>query len=198
MAAAPRGRPRPSYNRSLSTKFKSLNPLTDASLIQDELLEHSRFIRDWLVPMLDKGCQIPETEIEILSEILERLGSLRITVELLRYSRVEKGLLAILETESFAWPTRIVEKSRYLLRKWEISLGQPCASIRADFFGSHGRLESLSVATFRRSSAPELVCLPLASIDGSKLTVRSGDGDNMATFTIPFVHARFYAWERWF
>ena len=109
------------------------------SNVKDILLTHSRYIRDHLVPVLAREGKLNEQQRSELRTIFASLATVKITVELLQYSRIEKALAAMC-TEGSAWPVDATLLAEALLSAWEISVG-PMRNIRADLWGPGGRLE---------------------------------------------------------
>ncbi len=78
--------------------------------IRDELLQHSRFIRDYLGPILATHPTLPGTELALLSSIITRVGAARMTMDLLRHSRIEKALMLVVYEAEECWPSDIVSE----------------------------------------------------------------------------------------
>ena len=74
----------------------------DGPSLSDELRLHARYIRDTLVPLLsersDERSEISPSDIVLLQSIFKKLASVKITIELLRFSRIEKALMMIAAT----------------------------------------------------------------------------------------------------
>lgn len=115
---------------------------TPSSSSREELRLHSRYIRDYLAPILAVAPELPPSEIELLRSIIHKVEPILMTLDLLRYSRLEKAMILMVDSEALNWPTDIVEAADDLLMKWEETLG-PVLDLRADFFGPGGRLEGL-------------------------------------------------------
>ena len=111
--------------------------------IRDELRTHSRYIRDNLVQLVgcEDGCQLNSRDMALLRSTLTRIGAIPVTLDLLRYSRIEKALLGI-SAACTGWPTEIAEQAEKILLKWEDDLG-PLRGLRADLWGPGGRLEGV-------------------------------------------------------
>lgn len=120
---------------------------TEANSIRDELLEHSRYIRDYLAPMLDRTSELPASELGLLHNIFDRLNLIPVTMPLLRYSRIEKALLTMTRSSASGWPVDIVEQAEDLLLQWEIGLGQSLTDVKTNLLGPGGGLEGLRPAT---------------------------------------------------
>ena len=74
--------------------------------------------------------------------IFKTLESMTITLDLLRFSRMEKALLVIANTGASCWPMEVVVQAEEMIQKWEDQLG-PLKNMRADLYGPGGRLEDL-------------------------------------------------------
>ena len=66
--------------------------------LRDELRLHARYIRDTLVPILSPQSKLAHSDYVLLRAILKKLGFTYITLDLLRYSRMEKALMVIAAT----------------------------------------------------------------------------------------------------
>ncbi|KAL9130215.1 MAG: hypothetical protein Q9217_001560 [Psora testacea] len=116
---------------------------------RDELRLHSCYIRDSFAAMLaNSESNLPASEVEFLEAIFARVATITMTLDYLRYSRMEKALmlLATADERTF-WPPGSVADARKLLQKWERELG-PLENIRADLFADGGRLEGTFRATY--------------------------------------------------
>jgi len=110
--------------------------------IKENLLCHSRYIRDILAPIVaQKGGRLNEQQITALKAIFASLSSVRMTRQLLQYSRIEKAL-SIIAVEGNPWPVDTVLLSEALVNAWEDRIG-PLRTIRADLWGPGGRLEGV-------------------------------------------------------
>ena len=136
---------RPRLQRA--TRTSQLLILSEPVSTSDELLGHSRYIRDFLAPMLDPNGHIPNSEVNLLLSVMDSLKKIKVTLALLRYSHIEKALLSISRDQNKTWPVDIVFKARNILRKWEMELGHDMTSVRADFFGIGGRLEGVEATS---------------------------------------------------
>lgn len=67
-------------------------------LLRDELRLHTRYIRDTLVPLLSRQPRLTPSDTVLLRSIFKKLESTHITLDLLRYSRIEKALMVIAAT----------------------------------------------------------------------------------------------------
>ena len=114
--------------------------------LRDELLQHSRYIREQLKTTVIVAGGIPRADDELLRSVLDRLGTVRVTTALLRFSRIEKALLSIIDNEHGGWSPGIVGEAQNVFEKWSDDLGQDLRHVRADFFGIGGRLEGLEAA----------------------------------------------------
>ncbi|KAI4270493.1 MAG: hypothetical protein L6R35_006607 [Caloplaca aegaea] len=114
---------------------------------KEDLLAHSRYIRDTLVPRLAKGSNVvlgkSTFDLAPLRSALEELHKSPMTVEILSFSRIEKALQKIVEARGSGWPPDIVSKARDLTVRWEESLGS-LQRVKTDLWGLGGRLEGLA------------------------------------------------------
>ena len=78
---------------------------------QDELLQHSRYIRDYLAPLLAKQPSLPNSEMALLSSVMNRIAAVPMTIDLLRYSRIEKALMVVACTAQECWPADLVSEN---------------------------------------------------------------------------------------
>ena len=158
---SPQSRPTTLHNlHNVSTSLASWTPATS---IRDELLQHSRYIRDYLSPLLADQPSLPATEIELLRSIMTRISSIPITIELLRYSRIEKALLLIAFTSPQCWPADVTAPAERTLKRWENELGQSMKNVRQDFFSPGGRLAGLKPHELFIGE-PEVQVIPLPDI----------------------------------
>ncbi|KAL8818182.1 MAG: hypothetical protein Q9223_003124 [Gallowayella weberi] len=65
------------------------------------------------------------------------------TLDTLRFSRMEKALERIIEARRGSWPSDIVLKAKTLIARWETTIG-PLPRVRTDFWGPGGRLEGFA------------------------------------------------------
>lgn len=65
---------------------------------RDELRLHARWIRDTLVPILSRQSMLTNSDNVLLRSIFKTLESTNMTLDLLRYSRIEKALMVIAAT----------------------------------------------------------------------------------------------------
>lgn len=66
--------------------------------LRDELRLHGRYIRDTLVPILSRQPRVTHSDTVLLRSIFRKLESTHVTLDLLRYSRIEKALMVIAAT----------------------------------------------------------------------------------------------------
>lgn len=122
--------------------------------IREELRLHSRYIRDTLVPLLDKQPKLKHSDIVCLQSILKTLDAVPMTLDLLRYSRIEKALMVIVATGNSYWPIDIQMHAEELITKWEDGLG-PLKNLRADLYGPGGRMEGVRKMTWKNGRIPD-------------------------------------------
>ena len=158
MANLPGAKNRPSRPTTLRQSVRSSGNIPGVASVRNELLEHSRYIRDYLTPKLAKGIELQPSEVDLLRTILERVAVLPISLAFLRYSRIEKALLEITTSENDRWPLDVAEEADEILQKWEIGLGQSLEHIHADFFGPRGRLAGLKAARGTSEDSLSIVC----------------------------------------
>ena len=128
----------------LLTKIDKIShvELSMARSTKENLLCHSRYIRDTLAPIVVReGGKLNEQQASSLRTIFASISAIKMTVELLQYSRIEKAL-TLIAIEGSAWPVEATLLSEALLSAWEQSLGS-LKNIRADLWGSGGRLEGI-------------------------------------------------------
>lgn len=143
MASSTRGRHRPSTLKNIHKIAQSSYLLSGGLPAEDELLQHSRYIREYLTPLVISNGRIPESETDILPSIMQRLGTIPINLSLLRYSRIERALFTIAEAKISGWPVEVAQQAKYILQKWKIGLGQDLMAISADLLGPGGGLDGL-------------------------------------------------------
>lgn len=122
--------------------------------IREELRLHSRYIRDTLVPLLAKQCSLNRSDHVCLHSIFTALDIIPMTLDLLRYSRIEKALMVIAATGNICWPRDILEHAEELIAKWEEELG-PLRNLRADLYGPGGRMEGVRKITWKDGGVPD-------------------------------------------
>ena len=110
--------------------------------VRDDLRVHSRYIRDTLVPILSHEKKLGPIETAEIHSIFRKLKCTQMTLDLLRYTRLEKALMVIVATGVSCWPMDVVVAAEELFRKWENQLG-PLNDQRADLYGPDGKLEGL-------------------------------------------------------
>ena len=96
---------------------------------RDELLQHSRYIRDYLTPLLATQSVLPAGEMALMSSIMARIGAVPMTIELLRYSRIEKALMVMAYEAQECWPADIVSKPFAALREGFCHVLMACCSV---------------------------------------------------------------------
>ena len=134
---------RPSTLKSLHEVAPQSSYLLSGGLpVHDQLLQHSRYVRDYLMPLLELH-ELPTSEVEVLSSIIRHLLRVPMDLSLLRYSRIEKALQAIVDSDGMGWPTDVVTQSRQILRRWELLLQMSMENIPADLLRPGGRLDGL-------------------------------------------------------
>ena len=114
--------------------------------VRDDLRLHSRYIRDTLVPLLSREQKLSHSDMALVHFIFKKLKSTLMTLDLLRYSRMEKALMVIVATGASCWPMEVVVSAEEMIQKWEDQLG-PLKDLRADLYGPDGKLEGLRKIT---------------------------------------------------
>ena len=110
--------------------------------VRETLRTHSRYICDTLLPLVtgEEGSKMNDRDICLLRKTLYEVNATPITLDILRYSRIEKAL-GLIATDS-RWPAEASTKSQQILDKLERKFG-PLSNLRADLWGPEGRLEGL-------------------------------------------------------
>ena len=117
---------------------------------------HSRYIRDTLVPLLAKQIKLNESDYVCLHSIFKTLDGIAMTLDLLRFSRMEKALMVIVAMGNTCWPLDILERAEDMITKWEDELG-PLKNLRADLYGPGGRMEGVKKIMLKNESTPDNV-----------------------------------------
>lgn len=141
------GREEETHSESLNATEHQERVLTKpkaiASLLE-ELLTHSRYIRDHLFPAFSRAPKLSQSDLATLNSIFKLLRSIAVTFDLLRFSRMEKALQLIVASGASVWPTEVVIQAEYTLREWEDKLGHgSLKNLRANLWGPGGRLEGI-------------------------------------------------------
>lgn len=97
---------------------------------QDELLQHSRYIRDYLAPHLFDDASLPPGEMALLSSVMNRIAVIPMTISLLRYSRIEKALMMVAYTFQECWPVDLVSNILFGLLASFVTLQEFGAVVR--------------------------------------------------------------------
>ncbi len=126
---------------AVRNSLRARSPTMMEEGIRDELRTHSRYIRDNLVPLVnaDGECQLNSRDMAVLRATLMKVNAIPVTLDVLRYSRIEKALMLI---SSPGWPLEVAAKARKILVKWERVLGS-LQDLRADLWAVGGRLEGV-------------------------------------------------------
>ena len=124
------------------------------SSIREDLLLHSRYIRDTLAPLLAKQPKLNHSDSVCLHSIFKSLDAIPVTIGLLRYSHIEKALVVIVAAGNVYWPMDIVVHAEKLIAKWEENLG-PLKNLRADLYGPGGRMEGLRKISWKNGREPD-------------------------------------------
>ncbi|KAL8851338.1 MAG: hypothetical protein Q9221_003705 [Calogaya cf. arnoldii] len=116
-------------------------------LTKEDLLCHSRWIRDHLAPKIAEDGSLAAGkhffDLAPLRSALDELLESPMTLDILRFSRMQKALLRIAEAKGGDWPPDIVLKAKDLIARWEISFG-PLQRVRTDLWATGGRLEGFA------------------------------------------------------
>ena len=124
------------------------------SSVREELLLHSRYIRDTLAPLLAKQPKLNHSDSVCLHSLFKSLDGIPVTIDLLRYSRIEKALMVIVAAGNVYWPMDIVVHAEKLIAKWEEELG-PLKNLRADLYGPGGRMEGIRKISWKNGHEPD-------------------------------------------
>ena len=113
------------------------------TLSQEEIRYWTSQIRDTAAARVRWGGEdvIDSVTIDKVYSLLSNLKDIKVTVEMLKYSRVHKALAEIAKSGS-GWSTALMWKAEMLLLVWEEALG-PLKELRADLWCEGGRLEGL-------------------------------------------------------
>ena len=123
-----------------------------------ELRNNARWIRDSLGPTLaqEGPLLVDGLTLSCIRELLQDLEHIAVTLDMLRFSRIDKALVEIWKNGSL-WPADIVLRAKDLVMRWEDVLG-PLKSLRAELWASGGRLEDVRrVNTWKDDSADHSV-----------------------------------------
>ncbi|KAL8999874.1 MAG: hypothetical protein Q9169_001415 [Polycauliona sp. 2 TL-2023] len=116
-------------------------------LTKEDLLCHSRWIRDHLAPKIAKDGSLATRnhffDLAPLQSALDELIESPMNLETLRFCRMEKALQRIVEDKGGNWPPDIVLKAKDIIGRWEDKLG-PLQRVRTDFWAAGGRLEGFA------------------------------------------------------
>ncbi|KAL8685033.1 MAG: hypothetical protein Q9224_006008 [Gallowayella concinna] len=116
-------------------------------LTKEDLLCHSRYIRDILAPRIAQdgslGFVRHPFDLSSLRAALDELTNSPMTLDTLRFCRMEKALQKIIEAHGGSWPPDIVLRAKILIERWETTIG-PLQRVRTDFWGPGGRLEGFA------------------------------------------------------
>ena len=120
----------------------------------EDLLTHSRFIRDRLAPLVASKGQhaLNGDDISTLRSIMVGLNAVPMTSDLLRYSRIDKALRVI--AMGSGWPLAFMTQAEELITKWELALGS-LQSIQTDLWGPGERLEGTKRKKGQKSEGSE-------------------------------------------
>lgn len=124
--------------------------------VREELRTHSRYIRDTFMPLVggDRGdCEPNSRDMALLRSTLLKVNAISVTLDVLRFSRIEKALMLI---STPGWPADIAAMARKILVRWEDALG-PLQELRADLWGIGGRLEGVRKVEFTMPDDAEWV-----------------------------------------
>lgn len=114
------------------------------ALSQGALRVNSRYIRDALGPLVAReGGEVltPATIAELLA-FFGDLEQIVMTIDMLRYSRIEKAMTEICGPGT-RWPPGLIKLAEAAIDRWEGSLG-PLKNVKANLWGPGGRLEGLT------------------------------------------------------
>ncbi|KAI9875977.1 MAG: hypothetical protein M1830_007618 [Pleopsidium flavum] len=114
------------------------------ALNQEALQVHSRYIRDVLGPLVagEGGDVLTTSTLAALDLIFGDLEETVLTLDMLRYSRIEKAMMEICGPGT-RWPTGLIKMAERVIEEWEGYLG-PLKRVRANLWGPGGRLEGVT------------------------------------------------------
>ena len=140
---------------SSTSSAKTPKPQSGASekleSLREALRTHSRYIRDELGPLLIREPAMTGPDSATIRSIFRLLKSTAITLDDLRFSRMEKALQLIVVTGASVWPMDVVVEAENTLQRWEDRFGQgSLKNLRADLWGEGGRLEGVRRIRDRR------------------------------------------------
>lgn len=124
--------------------------------VREELRTHSRYIRDTFMPLVggERGDrELNSRDMALLRSTLLKVNAISVTLDVLRFSRIEKALMLI---STPGWPADIAAMARKILVRWEDALG-PLQELRADLWGIGGRLEGVRKVEFTMPDDAEWV-----------------------------------------
>ena len=122
--------------------------------IGEELRLHTRYIRDYLAPTLGKHTKLSHSDSVTLDSLFKRLDAVPVTLDLLRFSRIEKALMVISNSGDGGWPMDAQMQAEELISKWEMELGS-LKNLRADLYGPGGRMEGVKKITWKDGLVPD-------------------------------------------
>ena len=129
-------------------------PPRKTTSIGEVLRLHTRYIRDHLVPILGKHAKLSHSDSVSLRSIFKSLDAIPMTLDLIRFSRIEKALMVIANSGDGGWPMDLQVQAEELIAKWEVELG-PLKKIRADLYGPGGRMEGVKKITYKDGLVPD-------------------------------------------
>ncbi len=104
----------------------------------------ARHIRDALGPLVAReGGEVLSTT--NIAELLAFFGDVKktaMTIEMIRYSRIEKAMMEICGPGT-RWPPDLIKRAEDVIDRWERSLG-PVKYVKANLWGPNGRLEGVT------------------------------------------------------
>lgn len=114
------------------------------ALSQGALRVNARYIRDALGPLVARegGEVLSPTTIDELLAFFGDLEQTVMTIEMLRYSRIEKAMMEICGPGT-RWPLGLIKVAEDAIDRWECSLG-PLKCVKANLWGPGGRLEGVA------------------------------------------------------
>lgn len=116
------------------------------ALHEETLRAYARWVRDVLGPLVARegGSVLNPMTLTDLDMFFADLNKTVLTLELIRYSRVEKSMMEICGPGT-RWPVNLITMAERVIEEWEGYLG-PLKRVRVNLWGPGGRLEGVTKA----------------------------------------------------
>lgn len=114
------------------------------ALGEGALRVNARYIRDALGPLVARegGEVLTPAMIAELLAFFRNVQHTVMTIDMLRYSRIEKAMTEICGPGT-RWPPHLIKMAEDVIGRWEESLG-PLKYVKANLWGPDGRLEGVT------------------------------------------------------